>query len=509
MQLASNLIHVGMPFISNFLPSAKKDFWGQGQDPWPKVIPLNPNPTQKDISEAEKDLKLLAKDLTWHANDVMYPKWKYLGATRLAASDDPWEAEDIGTILESDMALESKGKLRRPLTMGIMKEYVTAIKSSDPTSERHIRAIFMAAITMAHEVGHAIFHNDFRSYNGRREPYIGDDCEAEVGFSFIYWIFNGFSPQFTPDDVEFKNTLYWSPQYTLSMGKRPLDTAYYSIPISYLERLLSQEFWDGLGPLEQPQFSERARKELCPNTDRNSNQVATGTVPNWSYSHLHDRPKWNDQYHFRMPGFKERDRIKGLTKEEIQQAYDLTKDEPQNRQYTTMTKKERQKRYRQKRQWKAVAPPSQDDTESGLEDEEGYKPTTSKAPNPPQPPKQNTVQDDSDNESLGPPVKRLKGNKSTIKLISDLVTRAMDIDALVNERGPGPRRPRGLGTNIIDEIEDYEEVIDLTQQLENGRAVKPEEPRRLKRRRAANAQPQAPPSHMKDIYEVIVIDDDN
>jgi hypothetical protein len=508
MQLASNLIRVGMPFISNFLPSAKKGFWGKEPDPWPSVIPLNPNPTQKDISEAEKDLKLVAKDLTWHANDVLYPKWKYLGTTRLAASDHPWENEDTGTILASDMQLESEGKLRRPLTMGIMKEYVTAIKTSDPTSERNIRATFMAAITMAHEVGHAIFHNDLRSFSSQREPYIGDDCEAEVGFSFIAWIFSGFNPQYTPDDVEFRNTLYWSPQYTLSMGKRPLDSTYYSIPISYLERLLSQEFWDGLGPPEQPQFSERARKELRPNTDENSSQVATGTVPNWSYSHLHDRPKWNDQYHFRMPGFKERDRIKGLTREEVQHAYDLTKDEPKNRLYRSMSKEERKMRYQQQRVSKLVGPPSQDDTETGLEDEQEYIPTTSKAPNPPQPPQQNPFQDESDDEIWGPPVKRLKAN-STVKSISDLISRGMDIDALVNEPGPGPRRRRKLGTNIMDEIEDYEEVIDLTKELEIERAVKQEEQRRPRRRRAANAQPRAPPSHMKDIYEVIVIEDDD
>ena len=165
-------------------------------------------------------------------------------------------------------------------------------------------------------------------------------------------------------------------------------------------------------------------------------------------------------------------------------------------------------RYQQQRVSKLVGPPSQDDTETGLEDEQEYIPTTSKAPNPPQPPQQNPFQDESDDEIWGPPVKRLKAN-STIKSISDLISRGMDIDALVNEPGPGPRRRRKLGTNIMDEIEDYEEVIDLTKELENERAVKQEEQRRPRRRRAANAQPRAPPSHMKDIYEVIVIEDDD
>lgn len=519
MRLASNLIQVGLPYIASFLPSTKKDFWRKDKpDPWPSTIPLNPNPTQKEISEAERDLKHLARDLTWHASDEIYPKWGYLGVTRLVDTEEPWEEIELDDVMASDKALKSKGKQRRPLFIGIMKEYVTALEKSDLDSESNIRATFMAAITMAHEIGHAIFQNDFRAFNTNREPYVGDDCEAEIGFSFIAWIFSGFHPQSSPQDVEFTDTLYWEPQYTLSMGKRPLYKTYYSLPIAYLEQVLSQDFWDSLGPLDQPWFSERARKALCPDSNEQSPHVATGTKPNWTWSHLHDKPVWNEHNRFRMKRFRERDRIEGLTKEEIRLEYDLTKDDPLNRKYHEMTKEQRKKLYRNMRATnKGSDSPNQDDTETGLEDsdesqaQKTSKPTTSKLAQPiPISKIINTINDE-DQDDPGPPVRRTGARKRTIEEMSrQLLIRGAEINGLVtgppSTAGKWPR----LGSSIMEDIDDYEAVIDLTKEErreEKGGMGLHEDPRGMKRRRVGNARPQ-PPSHMKDIYDLIIINDD-
>jgi hypothetical protein len=592
MLLASNLIHVGLPYISSFLPSEKKGFWGKDiRDPWPSEIPLNPNPTQRDIREAEEDLLLVAKDLTWCVNDMMYPKWGYLGLTRLAETEEPWEVLGCDTIMASDKMLKSRGDQRRPLVIGIMQEYVTALRGSDPKSEPHIRATFMAGITMAHEVVHAIFQNDFRPFHPQKEPYVGDDCEAEIGASFISWIFSGFHPQHSTGDEKFINTLYWEPQYTLSMCERPLYRTYYSIPISYLERLLSQQFWDSLGSPDQPHFSKSARKELRPDTDEKSGRVAIGRKPNWTFSFLRQRPLWNEDNYFRMPGFKERDKIKGLSLEEIEYERELIKDHPQNRRYAAMSKEERDNRYRHMRFLKTdPVGPYTDDSDS-CEETNSKPPKFSKLKNS-KPPKQKrqkqkpdwndfedelrcpppkspqlvdlTIEKGANHKSIikmsqnGPNFLDLTGEaanqllaitqvspkrpkfidltteeganqRQTIRKISskrpgivdltideaanqistitkmseELAARAAEIDALVYEPGAGPRKRRKYGSHIMEEIEDYEEIIDLEKTLENQHLLSEGKPRRLNRRRAANPPPQAPPSHMQDIYDQI------
>jgi hypothetical protein len=55
----------------------------------------------------------------------------------------------------------------------------------------------------------------------------------------------------------------------------------------------------------------------------------------------------------------------------------------------------------------------------------------------------------------------------------------------------------------MEEIEDYEEIIDLEKTLQNQHLLSEGKPGRLNRRRAANPPPQAPPSHMQDIYDQI------
>jgi hypothetical protein len=51
---------------------------------------------------------------------------------------------------------------------------------------------------MTHEIGHAVFHQDFRSLDydpvQGYEPWVGQDCWAELGLSYIGWIFAGYNP---------------------------------------------------------------------------------------------------------------------------------------------------------------------------------------------------------------------------------------------------------------------------------------------------------------------------
>lgn len=45
------------------------------------------------------------------------------------------------------------------------------------TSEIHLRAAFMAAYTIFHEVGHVVWLQDFRAWHAENvEPWVGDDA---------------------------------------------------------------------------------------------------------------------------------------------------------------------------------------------------------------------------------------------------------------------------------------------------------------------------------------------
>lgn len=444
-----------MPYISSFLPSQKKRFWRKGGgDPRPSRIPLKPNPKQKDIDAAEGDLNSeVANDLKWCLSDTIQSKWGHLGVTRLAHTDEPWEILDFDTVLNSDMMLRFKGKKRRPLIIGIMKEFVTAMNGSGPRSEQRLRATFMAAITMVHEVGHAIFHNDFRSLNPIKEPYVGDSCEAELGFSFVSWIFSGFHPLNIPGDMEFNDTLFWDPQETLSSGERPLYKTRYSIPISYIERIMSEEFWDSLGNPSKLRFSDRAREELRPKIDGKGGPVATATSPNWAYSHLLRRPLWKEQHHYKMPGFQERNRIKGLAIEEIDRERKQTKE---NQKYAFMSKEERHKRYRETRSRNGMHIPDKDDVEFWDESDESpsepSKPTVAK---PLEPLKQNLGWNDSKPDGGSPSLKRPRSKSTSTKnpskraRVEDEIEEIGDGDIIMEESQGKTRTAKEVGDGDI------------------------------------------------------------
>jgi hypothetical protein len=560
MRLASCLIRVGMPYISTFLPSKDKSFWGVGNDPWPSEIPLNANPSQSEIREAEEDLQLVAKDLKWRVNDIMYREWGYMGYTRAADPSGSWKLLTLEEVDVSDRHLMAQGRQRRPLVIGIMKEYLNAIRDSDPASEQHLRASFMAGITMAHEIGHAIFLNDFRSFNRLREPYAGSDCQAELGFSFISWIFSGWHPQYTHGDLAFRNTLYWDKQYTLKMPGRPLYKTYYSIPISYVERVMSQEFWDSLGSTDQPQFSERARKALKPNTDGQGGPIATGTTPNWEYSHLRQRPLWKMDYFFRMPGFKERDRITGLADGDIQEDFLKTMNKPQNRWYATLSQDAKDKLYREMRRRREGYEMGYDTDELdyGQSLAQASKATVLKLPKISKSVNKSPQSEDSDDEPATPTPKLSKsmsksqpsnGSKPTgakketidhtkeatktskeiidltketvdltiedndeelpnhltevARLYHDIAARVGDLDAIVYEPSQGPRNRRKRAREMMEDIIDYREAMDIesTEQEAAGRVSRP------RKRRETRSRPPSPPSYMQDIYDQI--DEDN
>ena len=133
----------------------------------------------------------------------------------------------------------------------------------------------MAAITITHGIGHAAFHQDFKTMDLPEaetcaEPRAGNDCCAELGLSYIGWIFSGFNPQTlelgsVDHRFSFTNPLAWCPQSTVK--DKSLYEIAYSAGIKYMEDLLSTSFWTGLGDPKSPVFFKKARRQLDPLVD--------------------------------------------------------------------------------------------------------------------------------------------------------------------------------------------------------------------------------------------------
>ncbi len=298
MRLASRLIEVSMPYLSNFLPSDQIH-----QDLTPRMrnadgsysgytISLRESVLAEDLQQTRVELDTIANTIFWQVNYEMYRTLSWIGITRTVYDGPrPWGEIAPEETMSNDDDLKTRGFTRRPLTIGIMGEYVIALRQFPPDSEAHLRATFLAAITMIHEIGHAVFHQDFRSLdydpNYGYEPWVGNDRLAELGLSYIGWIFGGYNPNTcaigsVDHPWSFKDPLAWYKQFTID--EQPLYETAYSVGIQYMEEVLSTDFWNSLGDPNAAEFSKNARRKLEPPTDSIRPKPATAMLPQWKWT---------------------------------------------------------------------------------------------------------------------------------------------------------------------------------------------------------------------------------
>ena len=343
IQLASNIVRVGLPYIANFLPPREEmfndgEFYdenGQRENLCPREIILKDNPSMNEVAAALESLESLAPTIRWQTNNEMFAvsgndrgedseALGWMGITRLVNEPRPWGIITDDMVVGADASSKAKGLAHRPLIIAIMGEYVKAIRNSPKGSEQRLRATFMAGITMVHEVGHAIFHQDFRSYNPPtlEEPYVGNDCSSELGISFIKWIFGGFHPNIAALKdytlTDYTAHLDWTEHYNMDIERRPLYKTLYSISVPWIEEKLTQKWWDDLpSPKHLTDFSSKAKEALKPITDTRSDETATARLPEWLYSWMLGSAKWKYDFNFRKRGYRPGDIVEGLSEEEI------------------------------------------------------------------------------------------------------------------------------------------------------------------------------------------------
>jgi hypothetical protein len=219
----------------------------------------------------------------------MFDKFDSWGMNFITDQDRPYQKETPAMIAKSDRDLDRRGIAIRPVTIVLARQYYDTIKQANKASEQYLRAVWHAAITMTHEIGHTLLIHDIRWVSDDcSEPYVGDDCLSELGHSFLGWIFSGFTPGTIERGREaplFERPLCWKRQKKTTDVERQPYLTNYSISTKYLRDLLSRAFWENYRTDTFSNGTARmAIKPIMPKDDFTPaiiSEVAIQTVPDF------------------------------------------------------------------------------------------------------------------------------------------------------------------------------------------------------------------------------------
>ncbi|KAI1470731.1 uncharacterized protein F4812DRAFT_456743 [Daldinia caldariorum] len=221
----------------------------------------------------------VSSSVRWELDEDMFRERGWAGYTcrhpRNGQTLD--ELDRYETIRRWDKKCEARG--RRNMSILVTAEFPKRLAQlrceGKGQGEEYLLTAFMTAITLLHELGHAIYWKDCRALTrDLREPFYGADLEMELGDSFVASIFGGWIPVQIKNIIHTKETLGFSAgiawKQVLSWDfhrLRPKHRAHYSIPVDYVSRLFSEEDWlasrkDLRSTLIRPQTLEPALKDV-------------------------------------------------------------------------------------------------------------------------------------------------------------------------------------------------------------------------------------------------------
>ncbi|KAI1377786.1 hypothetical protein F4677DRAFT_47570 [Hypoxylon crocopeplum] len=241
----------------------------------------------------------MAPHVQWQLDPHMFPERGWVGYTCR-------HPRRRGTALAE---LDSYDTIRRwdgkcvggePRSMTILVAAEFAVRMAElrrlgkEQGEEYLLTAFMAAVTILHELGHAVYWQDCRALTqDLREPFYGADLEMELGDSFVASLFGGWMPvpikdftMFRGEAFNFAEGLAWKQSLSWDFHRlRPKHRAHYSIPVDYIARLFSKDCWAGaendlMRDLVRPQSLELAARGdigICTQI-LNSNQHATAAI---------------------------------------------------------------------------------------------------------------------------------------------------------------------------------------------------------------------------------------
>ncbi|KAK6852578.1 hypothetical protein PG995_011129 [Apiospora arundinis] len=204
--------------------------------------------TSQEISQGTIDC------ITWQLDADMLSQKGWSGYTcRHRRNNPPIPLDELDgheIIKAEDQKCRKQGLPQRRLTVLLMTEYPARMRELAENGHsggvEYLLTAFMTAITILHELAHAIYWRDFRSLGkGMREPYYGADLEMELGESFIAHLFGGYVPVPIKGITDLQEGLAWKQFLSWDSHKaRPKYRAHYSISTEYISELFQQNHWE-------------------------------------------------------------------------------------------------------------------------------------------------------------------------------------------------------------------------------------------------------------------------
>lgn len=265
---ASNLLMLSAAALVVFVPDALAHPERNASDTLVIAGPLDDDEvftheTYQPLAAADRYFRSLAPTITWVESDEIMPQnsWWGINGSGMTSPEERDEDWDWDAARERD---EEAGYQTRQITIAIASEFVDALLTSKPDSEQHLFATFYAGITIAHELAHFWANHRYSTVSNPAygEPFFGEHLEMELGDAYIAWLFGGFVPHPIGDGSEkgseyFRKGMQWERAHEVGMTDSGYDIRY-SISISHIERMLSQEEWMMHIRLNNPAASRRA-----------------------------------------------------------------------------------------------------------------------------------------------------------------------------------------------------------------------------------------------------------
>ncbi|KAI0966848.1 hypothetical protein F4678DRAFT_475551 [Xylaria arbuscula] len=276
--LASKILEtVGLPWLSDFLIDDIFDENYPGRERGSSVLAVSAHETKTTpysivrrhgaygaTREQKRKWRESARDalqndlpklVQWQVDKEIFQQRGWNGYTcRHPRGDLPLsEIDKYETIEKFDSISAHEGS--RSLTILLAAEFPARLaelrRQGKAQSEEYLLTAFMAAVTMLHELGHAIYWKDRRSLTwDLREPFYGADLEMELGDSFVAAIFGGWIPRPVRElsvlkkDFSFVDGVAWRQALNWDHHRmRPKYRAHYSIPVDYIARLFTEASW--------------------------------------------------------------------------------------------------------------------------------------------------------------------------------------------------------------------------------------------------------------------------
>ena len=267
MQLASKLLRVSGPAMAPFLPKFVPLNDGTRLNVRASCLPsagasLDPRSARVVEAAIQYHAETLPNQITWTECPSMLPNLGWLGINMPCTEEPPFTepaGEMAWAIADGEEGVYTPGELRS-INIGIASQITDCILLSERDSDKHLLAVFYAAITMVHELAHSWNTHIVSRHNpAHGEPYFANKLNMELGNAYVAWLFGGVYPTIIrPFEMKgqensrgvkneeglFDYGLCWEPIFEKG-EPRPYYITEHSMSLRFVERLLSQGAWEG------------------------------------------------------------------------------------------------------------------------------------------------------------------------------------------------------------------------------------------------------------------------